>query len=125
MLGSIIRPALADRKGWCVVVGTIKGRNQLWRQYEQAVHDPTWYVAYLRASQTHLLSEFELAESRKVMSPEQYAAEFECDPYAAIQGAYYGTILNAIEAAGQICPKKRGPFQAVPVIARAMMERLA
>jgi phage terminase large subunit len=110
MLGSIIRPALADRKGWCVVVGTIKGRNQLWRQYEQAVHDPTWYVAYLRASQTHLLSEFELAESRKVMSPEQYAAEFECDPYAAIQGAYYGTYLNTAEADGRITdiPHERG-----------------
>jgi hypothetical protein len=28
MLGSIIRFAFADRKGWCVLVGTIKGRNQ-------------------------------------------------------------------------------------------------
>src|ERR1700730_16512134 len=66
MFGQIIRPALADRKGWAVIVGTIKGRNQLWQQYEQAVHDPTWYTDFLRASATHLLPESELAEARKV-----------------------------------------------------------
>jgi phage terminase large subunit len=44
------------------------------------------------------------------MSPEQYAAEFECDPYAAIQGAYYGTYLNEIEAAGQIAAVPYDPI---------------
>jgi phage terminase large subunit len=36
------------------------------------------------------------------MSEEQYASEFECDPYAAIQGAFYGKDIAAAEAEGRI-----------------------
>jgi phage terminase large subunit len=102
LMGSVVRPALTDRRGFCTIVGTVKGRNQLWEQYSQAVHDRKWYTAFLRASQTHLLPEAELADARRQMSPEQYASEFECDPYAAIQGAYYGSYLNQLEAREQI-----------------------
>jgi hypothetical protein len=41
----------------------------------------------LKASQTGQLSDEELASARQTISDEQYAAEFECDPYAAIMGA--------------------------------------
>jgi phage terminase large subunit len=37
-----------------------------------------------------------------MMSPEQFAAEFECDPSAAIQGAYYGKELVVAEAEDRI-----------------------
>src|SRR5215510_12817958 len=32
----VIRPALADREGWAVFIGTPMGRNSFWRIYEQA-----------------------------------------------------------------------------------------
>jgi hypothetical protein len=47
----------------------------------------------LRASDTRRLSSDELADAARILSPEQYAAEFECDPSAAIQGAYFGKEL--------------------------------
>jgi hypothetical protein len=36
------------------------------------------------------------------VSEEQYASEFECDPFAAILGAYYGKDIAACEAEGRI-----------------------
>jgi phage terminase large subunit len=101
LFGSVVRPALADRSGFAVIVGTIKGRNQLWRQYENAVKDPGWFTAFLKASETGILSQEELSDAAKIMAPEQFSAEFECDPYAAIQGAYYGKALNEAESAGR------------------------
>jgi hypothetical protein len=101
----VVRPALADRKGIAVLIGTVKGRNQLWRAYQDAVSDPAWYTALLRASETGILSRTELGDARRMMTPEQYAAEFECDPYAGILGAYYGKEIAACEVEGRIVPR--------------------
>ena len=32
---AVVRPALADRRGFAVLIGTIKGRNQLWQALRQ------------------------------------------------------------------------------------------
>jgi phage terminase large subunit len=98
----VVRPALADRSGFAVVLGTIKGRNQLWELYTSVLSDAAWYTALLRASETGILPEGELADARRMMTPEQYAAEFECDPYAAILGAYYGKEISAAETEGRL-----------------------
>src|ERR1700730_16730794 len=99
---AVIRPALADRKGFGVLIGTIKGRNQLWVQYQRALSDPEWFTALLRSSETGILSEAELADLRRQLTPEQYAAELECDPTAAVLGAYYGKEIAAAEVDGRI-----------------------
>jgi phage terminase large subunit len=54
---AVVRPALADRKGSAVLIGTVKGRNQLWTQYTRASGDPTWYTQLLKASETGILDE--------------------------------------------------------------------
>ena len=98
---SVVRPALADRKGWATVIGTIKGRNQLWQLYDDA--DPSeWFRCILRASETGILAPEELSDLRRTMTPEAYAAELECDPSAAILGAYYGKDIAAAERDGRI-----------------------
>lgn len=93
----IIRPALADRKGWAVFIGTPMGRNAFWQIYDQAGGDPEWFAAMFKASETGIIDPGELTAARKVMSPEQYAQEFECSFQAAIVGAYYGKELKAAE----------------------------
>src|SRR6266550_5244398 len=103
----IVRPALTDRQGFGILIGTVKGRNQLWQQYETAKFDEGWYTAFLKASETHLLPESELADARRQMSAEQYASEFECDPYAAIMGAYYGRDLQQAESDGRVVESHR------------------
>lgn len=75
----IIRPALADRKGWAIFIGTPKGMNQFFDLYERARKDPDWYAGMYRADETRLIDEAELADARKSMSEAQYRQEFLCD----------------------------------------------
>jgi phage terminase large subunit len=56
----------------------------------------------MRASATGQLSQEELLSARQTMTEEQYSSEFECDPFAAILGAYYGKDIAACEAEGRI-----------------------
>jgi phage terminase large subunit len=100
--GSIIRPMLADRLGTATFIGTPKGRNSFHDLYERAGNDPEWSRFMLRASETGILSQKELDDARKDMTPEQYAQEFECSFDAAIVGAYYGTEVSAAEREGRI-----------------------
>jgi phage terminase large subunit len=92
----IIRPMLADRKGWAVFIGTPKGRNSFHAILEDAKKDPDWFTLILKASESGLLAQDELAAAQKMMTAEQYAQEFECSFDAAIQGAYYAKELDAL-----------------------------
>lgn len=100
--GEVIRPMLADRKGWGTFIGTPKGRNEFFLIADRAVADRNWYSAVLRASETGLLPAGELEDARADMTPEQYAQEFECSFDAAIVGAYYGKDIAEAERAGRI-----------------------
>ena len=51
----VIRPALADRHGWAVFIGTPRGRNDFWRVHQNAAVDPEWFSLVLRASETEIL----------------------------------------------------------------------
>jgi phage terminase large subunit len=104
LLPVIVRPALTDRRGFAIIVGTVKGRNQLWQLYDAVREDDSWYTTLLKASETHILPQEELEDAKRQMAPEQYDSEFECDPYAAILGAYYGTYMADAEKDERIRP---------------------
>jgi len=91
--GEVIRPALSDRKGWAVFIGTPRGRNAFYEIYDRALTDPDWYHLTLRASETGLLPEKELLDARKTMTENQYAQEYECSFDAAVIGAVYAKEL--------------------------------
>src|SRR3981081_2083181 len=97
MWSEIIRPALADRQGWAVFIGTPKGRTgfvTLWRRSQSG---PGWFSMMLKASETGLIPASELALARRDLSEEQYAQEFECSFDAAVIGSYYGKQLLRAE----------------------------
>jgi hypothetical protein len=100
--GEVIRPALADREGWAIFIGTPMGRNAFWRMYEQAKTAPGWRGALFRASATGAIPAAELAAAKATMSEEEYMQEFECSFEAAIRGAYYGKEMAVAEAGGRI-----------------------
>jgi hypothetical protein len=109
----VVRPALADRRGWAVFIGTPKGRNGFWEIYNNARSDPDWFTLELRASQTGILPDEELASARRDMTADAYAQEFECSFDAAILGAYYARDIADAEAAGRIGTVPYDP--AIPV----------
>jgi len=108
--GAVLRPLLADRKGWAVFIGTPKGHNQFYDVYNNATKDESWYVKTLRASQTNLLPDEELRDAAKMMSQDQYLAEFECDFESAIIGAYYGKELRQLTDSNRITNVEYDPL---------------
>jgi len=93
----VIRPALSDRRGWAIFVGTPKGRNHFSDLWDRASQDRDWFTLMLKASETGLIAGDELADARKSMSEDQYAAEYECSFQAAVIGSYYGREMQSAE----------------------------
>lgn len=111
----VIRPRLSDRRGWATFIGTPKGRNAFYEVWANALAVPDeWFTLMLRASETGILSEEELADARKALTPEQYAQEYECSFDAAIIGAYYGKLIADAERDGRIGEVPYDP--ALPVL---------
>ena len=100
--GEVLRPQLADRKGWALFIGTPLGMNDFHRLYNLAGSEPGWSRLMLRASETGLIDAEELDAARRSMSEEQYAQEFECSWTAAIPGSYYGKLLERADAENRI-----------------------
>jgi len=98
----VIRPALADREGRALFIGTPKGRNAFWKLYDEAQADPEWFSMRLRASETGILPQAELDKMRATMSEDEYARELETSFEAAIEGAYYARVLTDAETEKRI-----------------------
>ena len=99
----IIRPALADRKGSCLFIGTPKGNNHFKDLFDRAGKEEGWAALQFKASETNLLDEKELLSARKEMGDDKYNQEFECSFNAAVEGSYYGKLLNEAEEKGRMC----------------------
>jgi hypothetical protein len=94
----IIRPALADRRGWAVFIGTPRGRNAFFELWRRSQTEEGWFSMMLKASQSGLIPDSELELARRDLTEEQYAQEFECSFDAAVVGAYYGKLMARAEA---------------------------
>ncbi|HEY7687349.1 MAG TPA: terminase family protein [Dongiaceae bacterium] len=98
----IVRPALADRLGSAIFIGTPRGRNAFWKLYDRARRDKDWFAAIYRASETGIIGESELAAAAREMSEEEYAQEFECSFEAPQAGSYYGKLMAAADSERRI-----------------------
>jgi phage terminase large subunit len=92
----VLRPALADRIGWALFIGTPKGANHFKEFRDRAEKEDGWALLEFKASQTGIIPESELADAHREMGDDKYAQEFECSFNAAIEGSYYGATLNSL-----------------------------
>lgn len=109
----VIRPALTDRQGWGIFIGTPKGKNAFYRIHQQAEAEQDWFSLVLRASESGLISAEELDDAKSMLSEDQYAQEFECSFEAAIQGAYFARHLEEAARQGRIGNVGRDPLLSV------------
>ena len=93
----IVRPALADRKGWCLFIGTPKGHNHFKELRDRAETEDGWGLLEFKASETGVVDDTELKAAKNEMGEDKYRQEFECSFDAAVEGSYYGQILNELE----------------------------
>ena len=100
--GRVISPALADRLGWALLLGTPKGVNLLSELYYKALEDPeNWYAAILTIDDTHALPDEEVERMKGEMSEAEALSELYCD-FAAYEEDILIPLNLALEAASRI-----------------------
>jgi hypothetical protein len=78
-------------------IGTPKGHNHFKELRDRAKTEPGWGLLEFRASETGVVDPQELAAARAEMGEDKYLQEFECSFDAAVEGSYYGKILNELD----------------------------
>lgn len=109
--GQVIRPALSDRMGWAIFIGTPRGQNHFYDIHQVAIKNESgnWYTVVYKAAQTGIIPPEEIKGMKAEMSDEEYEQELECSFTAALIGAYYGKIINEIEEAGHMAKVDHDP----------------
>ena len=108
--GSIIRPALSDKQGWAVFMGTPKGKNQFWDVYQTSRMNPEeWFSLRLKASDSGILPQSEIDAVKAQISEDQFMQEYETNFEAAIIGAFYGVEMRMAADDGRITEVKYDP----------------
>jgi len=95
--GEVIRPTLADRKGWAIFIGTPKGINLFYEMYQTSLRESDWFSGIFRATDTGLIDDGELEAARKSMTEQEFAQEFLCD-FTANKGNVLIPIGLSVEA---------------------------
>jgi len=91
----VIRPALADRKGRAIFIGTPQGKaNSFYKFYEEAKDQPDWFRQLLTADDTEIIDHDELKAAEREMSKDEFQQEFYCSWEAAVKGAFYAHELG-------------------------------
>jgi len=65
MWTEVIRPALSDREGFMIAIGTPQGHNAFFDLYQHGTHDEKWLTRLFKASETKVVKEEELAEAKQ------------------------------------------------------------
>lgn len=111
--GEIIQPALADRKGWALFIGTPKGVNLLSDLYHRALARDEWYARTWDCYQTDALDAEEIERLKGELTDAQFRQEMLCDFGASTEDAMIPLVL-AQAASGRHIDK--GDYAHAPVI---------
>lgn len=100
----VLRPALSDRKGWAVWIGTPKGRDAFYKIWRDAQGDEEFYSLLLPASKSGLIDADELKSARHApgMTQAVYDQEYECSFDAPTPGAIYSAEIVKARLQGRI-----------------------
>lgn len=109
VFSTVVRPCLADYRGWAIISGTSNGDDHFHELKKRNEKDPSWDFFIIPVTETDALHPDEVEEMTKDMSPEEYAREMLCKFDAPIAGAYYADLMNQAEAQGRICAVPHQP----------------
>jgi hypothetical protein len=98
----VILPALSDRRGWAVFIGTPRGKNHFYKVWKESNEKPNWWRFILRARESGILPPEELELIQGEQTEDEYLQEYECSFDAAVVGTYYSKIISKLESSGQI-----------------------
>lgn len=104
----LIRPILAENKGWALFIYTPRGKNHGYELYNlakklQGTHG-NWFAQLLTINDTGVLTAKDIQEERDAgMSEELIQQEFYCSFDAGMVGAYYTVQIAQARLQGRIC----------------------
>lgn len=81
----VINPAIADRQGWVIFIGTPKGQNQFYEIWQKSQREKDWYSCRYDASDSGVFLEGgrygpkELERMKRDMSADAVRQELYCD----------------------------------------------
>jgi len=77
----VLRPALSDRKGRALFIGTPKGHNHFFEafQYAKSQSDPEWAAFQFTTAQGGVVDAAELSSAAKQLDPESFRQEYEAE----------------------------------------------
>jgi len=75
----ILIPALADRQGWALFIGTPGGINLFSELYYAALSNSDWYAAKYTIYDTKVFTSDEIEQLKSSMSEREFRQEFLCD----------------------------------------------
>jgi phage terminase large subunit len=112
VFSTVVRPCLADYRGWAIVSGTSNGDDHFHDLKKRAEIDnakmlnsgqeTTWDLFIIPVTETDALHPDEVIEMTKDMTPEEYAREMLCSFDAPVEGSYYGSIVNELQLKGRV-----------------------
>lgn len=102
IFSEVLRPALSDREGSAIFIGSAKGGTPFYDLWERVKDEPDWFVKVYKASDTGVIPDAELEDARKIMDEDEFAQEYECSWTASIKGAYYGKQLSEAQTEDRI-----------------------
>lgn len=94
----ILQPALSDRKGWAIFIGTPKGINLFSELYYRAEQLPDWHAARYTVYDTQAIDPEEIERLRRDMPENEFHREYLCDFSASAEDQLI-SIADAEEAA--------------------------
>ena len=101
---SVVRPCLADYRGFAIVSGTAAGEDHFHALKLRAEGDPNWAVFTIPITDTgtSALVPEEVAEMRHDMADDEFAREMLCSFEAPVEGAYYQEAMNALQLQNRV-----------------------
>jgi hypothetical protein len=96
---TVLRPALSDRLGRALFIGTPQGMNHLYERFEYAHNDPNWRAFQFTTAQGGIVSDEEIANAARELDPASYQQEFGAEFVSANRHRVYYTFNRAIHVA--------------------------
>ena len=94
----VLRPALADRRGRALFIGTPQGCNHFFDRFEQAKTDPEWATWQFTTQEGGNVSAAELLAASRDLDQQTFRQEFE----ASFEGAGLHRVYYAFERASNV-----------------------
>jgi phage terminase large subunit len=107
--GEVFRPALSDREGGAIFIGTPKGHNAFFRKWEEAANNPDWFRAAYRVTETGAINPKEILSLRREMSEDEFNQEYMNSWEAAIKGSYWAKEVEDLDRRGGIMSVPHDP----------------